>query len=681
MPFQTETICWKTKTHTLHFAPSNGDLLSIVFGSRVLDVHHTLWSFDKINEFRQKQTVSDPEEFLFSYKKEPDTLHLYWKNDSAEIHVLLENQDEQTAMKIELRLTDDCKLYSVKFPIIGNLPHLSENGCNDRLLLPWQNGFLIENPIRNLLQKDGEMPFWCGRDGKKYENEYPAQYSFQFSAYYSNEIGLYFATKDPDAYIKTIGYYLTQSGDAFDYAVTHYPEDMGTIKNYSLPYYCIFDTFHGDWQVAAARYREWALRQKWCPELLQNRRLSENITVPDLWRINHTDFALGVRTDEYIETCRFLKNYLGCRIALHWYGWNQGRHDYEYPEYINPARTDWPQKLRDYSRLLKQEGFIKIPYVNARLWDSHAPGWAAENAIADSVKNERGELPDEPWNGGTVLRPMCPATSHWRQKVTDFAQKYVEAYDFDGLYVDQVASYNATLCFDHNHQHPVGGGTWWADSYLQMMRQLRSKLKEGQILTSESCCEVYSRVFDLFLVLDTNMQTNVALAGGAFSESVPLFNMIYGQHMLTYGSICLMSNTPQQFEFNLIRNLLWGVIPSVDGFSMEELQKEDAEAHLSVLKQAVSFYHKHKSDILYSRPAKIITPDAPTLTIEWEQYDGVRYQKQYPSVQVVEWERPDGTRFCIAYNYNEQPFLLNEQPDILLEPHRLTMIDHALSKE
>lgn len=677
MPLPTETICWETASHALYFDSSNGDLLTINSGGYVIPIRHSLWSFDKITALQQKQTVADSNAFIFFSEKKADILHLYWKNDSAKIHVLLENQDEQTAMKIEIHLTDGSKLFSVRFPVIGNIPYLSDNGEQDQLLLPWQNGFLIKNPIRNLLPKKGEMPFWCGRDGRKYENEYPAQYSFQFSAYYSDQIGLYFATKDPDAYTKTIGYYLTDNNDSFDYSVTHYPEDMGMIESYSLPYYCLFDTFRGDWQVAAERYRQWALQQKWCPELLQNQHLSDNITSPDLWRINHTNFALGTRTDEYIETCRFLKNYLGCKIALHWYGWNQGRHDYEYPEYINPSLTDWPQKLKEYNQILNQEGFIKIPYVNARLWDSHTPGWAAENAIADSIKNERGELPDEPWNNGTVLRPMCPATNHWRQKVTDFADKYVKNFDFDGLYVDQVASYNATLCFDQNHQHPIGGGTWWADSYQQMMRQLRSKLKDGQILTSESCCEVYSRVFDLFLVLDTNMQTNVALAGGEFSESIPLFNMIYGQHMLTYGSICLMSNTAQQFEFNCIRNLLWGVIPSIDGFSMEELRRDDAQAYLSVLKQAVLFYHQYKEDILYSRPAKLITLDCPTLTIEWEQYDGVRYQKDYPSVQVVEWERPNGTRFCLAYNYGEQPFILEQQSGVILEPHRLTMMEHG----
>lgn len=105
---------------------------------------------------------------------------------------------------------------------------------------------------------------------------------------------------------------------------------------------------------------------------------------------------------------------------------------------------------------------------------------------------------EEPWNPETVHCPMCPATGQWREKVVGFGSNYVYKLGFDGLYIDQVASFNATLCYEKNHGHPVGGGTWWADSYQQMVRQLRNKINKGCILTSESCCKVYCGVLTFF---------------------------------------------------------------------------------------------------------------------------------------------------------------------------------------
>ena len=51
--------------------------------------------------------------------------------------------------------------------------------------------------------------------------------------------------------------------------------------------------------------------------------------------------------------------------------------------------------------------------------------------------------------------------------------QYIQNHNFDGLYVDQVGSYNSTLCFDETHSHPNGAGTWWKNDYSQMIKNLR----------------------------------------------------------------------------------------------------------------------------------------------------------------------------------------------------------------
>ena len=661
---------WKTDTCTLCLDEADGGLLGLETDGFHIPLEGALWGFDSAGRDGGTRAVAPSPAFTFTHYAKSGTLHLLWEKPGTKVEVRIWNLEGQMAMKIAVVLPEGEALGRVRFPILGGLPTLSENGADDRLLLPWQNGFVIRDPLHTLLDKQEALPFWCGRGGRKYENEYPAQYSYQFSAYYAAAGGLFFGTRDSGAHIMTVGYYLREDALRFDYRITQYPEDMGRCRRYTSPYPAMLAFFRGDWQDAAALYRPWAVRQPWCGQTLREKLLPENLTKTDLWRINHTNYAFGTRTGEYVETCRLLQERLACRLAVHWYGWNMGRHDYEYPEYINPALADWPDKLTAYNRQLTQAGIVKIPYVNARLWDSHIPAWEEEQAVLSAVKNEEGGLPDEPWNSGTVLRPMCPAAGPWREKVVEFGEKYVERLSFDGLYLDQVASYNATLCFDPSHGHPVGGGTWWGEAYHQMIRQLRSQVGDDSILTSESCCEIYGDVFDLFLVLDTTSMSDTSLAGWLYSEPVPLFNMLYGAHMLTYGSVCRLSDTLPQFEFHLTRNTLWGILPSVEGFSLEEMEEPAAEPYFAVLRSAVVFYQEHREDMLYSRIDRVLDPACPALPLEWTAPGGEVRTKSCASVQATRWERPDGSRFITAYNWSDAPVVSRlEETEAFLPPH------------
>lgn len=644
-----ESITYECGGYRLQFEKADGTLKKIAAGIHQINMDSVIWKLTVKNNGAVKE-VTLHSNLVFSHSCENNVISLCWQNTEYRVTVTVGGKDSglKWAIKAE-SFTKGNGIYKVIFPIIGEIEAISENGENDYLVLPWQTGWLIRNPVNTLLNKNADIPFWAGRGGSKYENEYPAQYSYQFTAYYSpGRFGLYFCMEDGEAYIKTMGYYSRTGG--FDFAVTNYPENMGETYEYCMPYKFAFRIFEGDWQTAAELYRSWAKLQKWCRVRLSECKLPDDLAKTDLWRINHTNYKLGTRTQEYFDTSMALKEKVVCNIALHWYGWNMGEHDVNYPEYIRRELKDWPEQLSSWNKKFTDSGIVKIPYVNARLWDIHSPSWTDENAVSAAIKDERGQMPDEPWNPTTVLAPMCPSAPLWQDKVKDFGSRIICKYGFDGLYIDQVASYNATLCFDKTHPHPAGGGKWWNDSYHEMISGLRKIVGNDKILTSESCCETYIDIFNLFLTLDTNFQRNFLFTEYKDCETIPLFSMIYGDYALSYGSICRFSDTLEVFEFNFMRNLLWGILPAVEGVDIEQLNGTGSQGYIDILKKGVSFYKNNKEIILFGRLTGIPQYDCEMVNLCWTPKTGKNFSKRFQSVMAAIWQDPDGGQYCFAYN-------------------------------
>ncbi|MDW7656241.1 MAG: DUF6259 domain-containing protein [Bacillota bacterium] len=594
------------------------------------------------------------------HQKDSNTTMLNWDTDQLSVVVTLKSQGGRVCFYIHVicHHPEDA-IASVQFPIINCLP-ISDDGHEDNLLLPWQNGWIIKDPVHNLLKRDQPMPFWLGRGVNQYENEYPAQLSFQFTAlYHEQRYGLYFATEDGDARIKTIRYQPSLEHNMI-YSVIHYPENMLSTQTYEQPYAVVMAMFQGDWQIPATLYHSWAIRQKWSQKLLSERPLPKQLDHLGFWRINHMNYSLGMRTKEYFDTALVLRDAVAAPLGLHWYGWNMGEHDVNYPEYISTEKREegWPRCLAIWNQRFDKAGILKIPYVNARLWDIHTKSWQDDNAPEAALINESGQLYIEPWKNNN-LRPMCPSTDLWQQKVLAFSVETMQEMGFDGLYLDQIASFNATLCFNAEHPHPLGGGSWWNDSYHKMIERLRAIVGSEKILTTESCCECYLDCFDLFLILDTNMQRSGfnAVAGGDNCESVPLFNMIYGGRALSYGSMCRFSDTIQVFSFNLIRNILWGFMPTIEGGEQSELAAEDSEKYLTVLHQSVQFYLKYKELLWHSRLKHVCTIQCDMIILRFQiRQNGSIYYKNYPGViAVIREDNLTGKEVWIGYNFLEQP--------------------------
>ena len=152
--------------------------------------------------------------------------------------------------------------------------------------------------------------------------------------------------------------------------------------------------------------------------------------------------------------------------------------------------------------------------------------------------------------------------------------------------------------------------------------------------------------------MDPNNQKSAfnAMAGKCIAKSVPLYNMIYGDYGLTYGSICTLNDRPECYAFNFMRNLLWGIIPSVDGFTQEELDKEESKFHLQITKTAVEFYKENKDLFLYGRLVNMLDVRCQGITLDWDIKNVGVCQEEEKAVLAAQWETADGESCILVAN-------------------------------
>lgn len=636
-------IIFGNETMKVCFRESDGMLMSIdsKYGKTSFENH--IWAVNCGDSLCKPEDMDS-----FTAVPKEDSLNLIWTKGEEKVCVVL-TKGENIRWRIFVNVS--VPVSSVDFPIFKALP------AKHDLLLGWQNGSVIKDFVDSFLALDKEVPFWMGRGKGAYINEYPAGISYQYSAYYDEKFGLYFAHEDGEAYIKTYSYLYNKEAHGMDYVVTNYPENAGIATVYYMPYDFVADTFTGDWRDATLKYRQWATQQKWCTKKLSERKLPETVTDVNFWRINHTNPPLGMRYEEYFNTCRQLQKEIDPKLAIHWYGWNKQTHGYGYPNMVKKEDLDagWMDEVASMNRRFTENGIRKIPYINTRLWIEEDPSFKEEGADKAVVMNNPTESNAEPWTKGVHHRTICPATPIFQQKNRQVCAM-VKDSEFDGVYIDQIASFNAMLCFDKNHNHPVGGGNWWGNSNRSMLRYVRNLMTAYRIMTTESCCELYTDCFDLLLILDPNNQKSAfnAVAGKTIARSVPLYNMIYGDYGLTYGSICTLNDRPECYAFNFMRNLLWGIIPSVDGFTQEELDREESRFHLQITKTAVEFYKENKALFLYGRLVNVLDVRCESITLHWDIRNVGTCQEEEKAVLAVLWESADGGRCILAANVTEK---------------------------
>lgn len=399
-------------------------------------------------------------------------------------------------------------LWLVDFPRFPALAASGEDTAStDYLAIPMQQGWRWRDPRHTANWGEGWADYPGG--GK----------SMQFEAYCPGDAGgggLYLATEDPACCRKTA--LVSARGDAFSYAVRHYPPNMGNETAYEVPYPVVTGVFSGDWWDAARVYRRWALRQPWSAAGPVRGRSS----VPD-WLKRLGVWAQGdLPGQEYADMAAQAQRVIsfqedmGVPLAFHAYLWQRGAvHDRGYPFLLppKPGAREFVQRLRD-------AGVRVIPYLNLYSADGAGPRFDAEGLRDLAMRTQRGGLYGDP----AGLLPMCPAAPRWQGLLGEQFAGVLEALPVDGLYLDQLTG-APFLCFSEAHGHPCGGGNHFYDGMRRIALAAKNAVGPDRMVFGENISEGYNDVVDAQLPW-TDLHPDRLL---------PLYQTVYADYTIRFG--------------------------------------------------------------------------------------------------------------------------------------------------
>jgi murein biosynthesis integral membrane protein MurJ len=505
----------------------------------------------------------------------------------------------------------------------------------------------------------GEVQRGVWQRSFRFSGTYPGGWtSMQFMAAYdeARQTGLYVAVHDPWASTKDLRAESRVAENSVVLAVEHPVPDMGRAGNrFELSGETVWRLLRGDWFDAAVTYRDWVRKEaRWYPKLTPAGRADT-----PLWMRELSVWALSSGpSNQCVPAVQAFTKYLGQPAAVHWYDWHQIPFDNDYPHYF-PTRPGFAEGVRE----LQDTGTFVMPYINGRLWDTRDRGTNdvefSKVALPAVTKNEKGEPYLESYgskeNDGSPVRlgVMCPATELWQTRIRQTVLRLMNECGVQGVYIDQIAAAQPTLCFDPSHGHPLGGGHWWTEGYWQMLESIRKAMPKDRMLTSECNGEPYIRVLDGYLTWHWQYDGQVPAFPAVYGGAIQMFGRAYGGGPTR--DLALRMRAGQQLVFG--EQLGW-LSPGV------VREKENAEffRHLVQLRRQLAPYF-YAGEM--ARPPKL-GGEVPAVRADW-QWNGVDWVTT-DAVLTGAWHQPAEKKLVLIFvNVSAEP--VNAKVDYDLRPY------------
>ena len=186
--------------------------------------------------------------------------------------------------------------------------------------------------------------------------------------------------------------------------------------------------FQGDWYDAGRIYRAWAVTAPWCAK----GPLHERDDYPE-WFLNTDYWSLGHLGDYEGQRREFVKRDLfNFPITItHDYGYygQPYQHDLD-PEYFPPRPGS-----ANYKRVigeLRARGARVVPYVMGWMWNAASEGYQLGGAETNGAMlgADRTSALYSELSPGEENIAMCPASTIWRDKLTEVSVDYARASQF-----------------------------------------------------------------------------------------------------------------------------------------------------------------------------------------------------------------------------------------------------------
>ena len=474
----------------------------------------------------------------------------------------------------------------------------------------------------------------------RYSGNYPGGWTtMPFMAAYDEALqtGLYVAAHDPWGSTKDLLVESKPLANAVVLAVEHPVPDMGTAGNrFELSGEAVWRLLRGDWFDASVVYRDWVRREaKWYPKLTAQGRTD----TPSWMRELSVWAQSGTPPSQCVEEVSAFTKYLGPPAAVHWYNWHQIPFDNDYPHYF-PPKPDFVDGVSS----LQSSGTFVMPYINGRLWDTRDRGTndfefsrVARPAV---TKDEKGEPYVESYgskesDGSPVrLGVMCPSTALWQKQIGQTVLRLMNECGVKGVYIDQIAAAQPTLCFDKTHGHPLGGGHWWTEGYWQMLEAIRQAMPKDCMITTECNGEPFIRCFDGYLTWHWQYDGQVPAFPAVYGGAIQMFGRSYGGGATR--DLALRMRAGQQLVFG--EQLGW-LAPTV------VREKGNAEFFRQVvhLRRHLAPYFSAGE---MARPPKL-AGSVPIVRADW-QWGGVDWVTT-DAVLTGAWHQPNAKRLALVF--------------------------------
>jgi len=565
-----------------------------------------------------------------------------------------------------LNLGSLAEVERLDFPCLADLALPPGDSELSYLAVPFEQGVLVRDPGSTVFSnKDANF---------RLSGSYPGNYSMQFVAYGCGcGAGLYFACHDPSGCAKRFTMERDGNGHIV-FCIGNHLADPSIPS--ALPYPVAVATYEGTWLDASRIYGKWALKQKWCSRGRLLRGATQGwLQATPAWVWNRGRAACVVPDAEK------LSDYLARPAALDWYWWHGNPYDTMLPEYFPPR--DGEEAFRKAIRRLHERALRCIVYINGRCCDLES----AHFSDAAAVKKRTGEVETETYckYTGARLAVMCPGTEHWKGELSQIVSHLVES-GLDGVYIDQVASAPPKACFSASHGHPRGGCLAWAEGNRALLSTARSVARARNpdaMLCSEGCCEVYIDLLDAFLTLSPSYERmGMFRSLGDAWEPIPMFNSVYHEFVVTFGSYASLDNPPydelwppreavdeadlsqhtDQFDLEVARCLVFGQKPMIANFHPNQLKRARMKESLRFFKE-VCLLHECLEDYLvrgrYLGSPDIRVPSVQVCCLSKGIYTLLGQSRitvrTVPSVLASSWEASDGSIAIVLANVSSQP--------------------------
>ncbi len=632
-----------------------------------------LWQLEFGEGAAAALSPADARTFRLQKKEGPDPgLFLTWsgfENAGApglqvEVTVQLEREKAESRWRISVLHPGRKAPARIRFPRILHLPKLRQ----ERLVLPFWVGLLRPEP---------RAYFSSSPPGTRREYDYPGHCSVQSMAFYEEDgPGLYASCDDTAAYRKLFAAFSDPEA-GLNLEIVHLPERASTeVQKYTLPYAVRLGTFRGSWFQAAAIYRSWALDQSWARESRWKRGVVPS-WIPDtgLWVWNRG------RSPGVLGPAEVLQRHAGVPVSVFWHWWHGCAYDTGFPEYLPPREGAEP--FREALRRAQQQGIHALVYMNQRLWGMTTGSWKKENAADYAVKGADGNIRPEVYNRFSRLpcATMCMGTAFWRNKYAGLAAEALTGLGVDGIYMDQACS--SLACFDPDHGHPLGGGTYWMQGFRALAADIRQRAaaRSGVGLAGEGCAENWLPYLDLMLALEVSRER---YAGPDGWEAIPFFQAVYHSFGVFYGNYSSLTYPPyddlwpaeyapretlplldrkfsRQFYLEQGRSFVWGQQPTLANFLPSHLQERTEEIEYVVRiararKAALPFLQE--GTMLPPPKVELADEEIPIsrLSIYAGQQEALKeFRKKVPVVLASAWKAPDGRVALAVTNAADRP--------------------------